>query len=318
MAAELRVDNTEGHSEFIWREGKIIPWEEATVHVNAVGHASVSAVFEGMRAYWNADKEQLYVFRLAEHVERFLQSTKLVRLAVSFSGEQLLQGVLELLRANQYRQDTEIRLWNFAKGYIQHPMLPPDWPAEVVIDMWPFQSKLLSGAEGARVCVSSWQRIGDSVMPPRIKAFSNYHNGRMAQMEAQLNGYDWPLLLNERGKITEGPGACLGIVRGGKLITPEVTSGVLESVTRDTVLQTAPELFGIPVVEREIDRTELYTAEEAFYMGTAWEVWPIIEVDRLPVGDGKPGRVGGTLERGYHDLVRGIDPRKEEWRRPVW
>lgn len=317
MAVEVYSENITAHSEFIWRDGEMMPWEEATVHVRAVGHASVSSVFEGIKAYWNEQAGQLYVFRLKEHIDRLMNSIKMVRLAVDYSGEEIYQAVLELIRANKSREDIYIRPWIYAKGLFQRFMVPADWPAHLVIDMWPVATRLLKG-ETASACVSSWTRLHDNMMPPRVKAFSNYQNGRMAQMEAQLNGFDYPIMLNDRFKVAEGPGACIGIVRSGMLITPEVNSGVLESITRDTFLQAAPELFGIPVLEREVDRTELYVADEIFCMGTGREVWPITSVDHLPVGDGKLGPVCKALDRGYNDLVRGIDSRREEWRLPVW
>ena len=317
MAVEVYSDKMTAHSEFIWRDGEMLPWEDATVHVRAVGHSSVSSVFEGIKGYWNEEAGQLYVFRLKEHIDRFMASIKMVRLAVDFSGDQIYEAVLELIRANKSREDIYIRPYIFAKGLFQRFMVPADWPAHVVIDMWPVASKLLKG-ETASACVSSWTRLHDNMMPPRVKAFSNYQNGRMASMEAQLNGFDYPIMLNDRLKVAEGPGACLGIVRGGTMITPDVTSGVLESITRDTFLEAAPELFGIPVLEREVDRTELYVADEIFCMGTGREVWPITSVDHLPVGDGKLGPVCKALDKGYNDLVRGIDKRREEWRLPVW
>jgi branched-chain amino acid aminotransferase len=171
---------------------------------------------------------------------------------------------------------------------------------------------------GCRVCISSWTRIGDNILPPRVKAFSNYHNSRLATMEAKANGYDWPILLNDHHKLTEGPGACVALVRHGTVITPDLSSGVLESLTRDTLLKLLPEVLNIPVVEREVDRTELYVADEAFYMGTGWELLPVLEVDGLPVGNGRMGPVAISIDRMYHDLVRGIDPRHAEWRTPVY
>ncbi len=303
--------------EFIWRNGQIMPWAQALVHVNAVGHASVSSVFEGIKAYWNAGSEQLYVFRLREHLQRLLDSLKMVRLQCRFSLDELEQGALELLCAIHARQDTYIRPWAFIEGIVYEQIAPAGSPAEVVIDTWPFQSKMLT-KRGCRVCISSWTRIGDNILPPRVKAFSNYHNSRLATMEAKANGYDWPILLNDHHKLTEGPGACVALVRDGTLVTPNLSSGVLESITRDTLLRLLPEALNIPVVEREVDRTELYIANEVFYMGTGWEILPILEVDGLPVGDGKMGPVANAVDRLYHDLVRGIDSCHADWRTPVY
>jgi branched-chain amino acid aminotransferase len=305
------------HAEHIWRNGQIIPWTDAMVHVRAAGHSTVPAVFEGIKAYWSAGHGQLYVFRLREHMQRLLDSIKVVRLRNNWSLDDLVGGTIDTLRANQVRQDMYIRPWAFIEGIVYEQIAPANAPAEVVIDIWPFRSAMLT-ERGCRVCISSWTRISDNVMPPRVKAFSNYHNSRLGAIEATANGYDWPLFLNDRGKVTEGPGACVALVRHGTLITPDISSGLLESITRATILQLVGEWLGIPVVEREVERTELYLADELFYMGTGWEVLPILDVDGLPVGNGQMGPITKAIDRAYHDLVRGIDPGHEEWRTPVW
>lgn len=303
---------------YIWRNGEIIPWEEATVHVNSVGHASVAGVFEGIKAYWNDDEEQLYVFRLEDHYRRFLASIRMVRFAFPYSLEQLVKFTLDLLRANEYRRDVYIRPYIFQKGIVRELLqAEPGKPVELIIDSWPFTS-YQDPERALHVCVSSWVRISDNVLPPRLKCFSNYHNGRLAAMEAKVSGYDWPILLDDRGKVTEGPGACLAMVRDGKLITPPITSSILESVTRDTVIHIAREILNIPVEERVIDRTELYMADELFFLGTGWEIMPVASVDRLPVGDGKTGPTTRAIRKAYQEIVRGVDKRYPEWRTPVW
>jgi branched-chain amino acid aminotransferase len=306
----------ETHARYLWRNGQIVPWSDATVHVTAAGHASVSAVFEGIKAYWNPRDEELYVFRLREHMQRMVESLKLVRLGTTHSLEAMIEGVLEVLRANEIRRDTYIRPWVFASGIIREQMVPLDAPTEFVIDTWPFASGMLTD-RGCRASVSSWTRIGDNSMPPRAKVFSNYHNGRLGILEARIKGFDWPIFLNDRFKVTEGPGACLSLVRGGKVITPAVTGGILESITRATLLAMLPEI-GIPVVEREVDRTELYLADEMFYMGTGWEILPVLDVDGTRVGEGRMGPVTQAVDRAYHDLVRGAAPSHADWRAPVW
>jgi branched-chain amino acid aminotransferase len=229
----------------------------------------------------------------------------------------LVSGTLDILRANQMRQDTYVRPWAFIEGIVYEQIAPAGAPTEMVIDSWPFHSVMLT-ERGCRVCISSWTRISDNVMPPRVKAFSNYHNSRLGAIEATQNGYDWPLFLNDRGKVTEGPGACVAMVRNGIVITPSISSGLLESITRATILQLLCERIGAPIVERAVERTELYIADELFFMGTGWEVLPILEVDGLPVGNGKMGPLTKGIDRAYHDVVRGIDRSYEEWRTPVW
>ncbi|MGC9529408.1 MAG: branched-chain amino acid transaminase [Candidatus Bipolaricaulaceae bacterium] len=305
-------------ADYLWRNGELVPWQQAQVHVNAVGHASVAGVFEGIKAYWNQDQRQLYVFRLYDHLERFLASIRMVRFSFPYSRDELVEATLDLLRANEYRRDVYIRPYVFQRGLVRELLqAEPGKPVELVIDSWPFTA-YRDPQLALSVGVSSWRRISDAVMPPRLKCFSNYHNGRLAAMEAKVAGYDWPVLLDDRGKVTEGPGACLAMVRGGALVTPPITSGILESVTRDTVGYLAREVLGIPFVERIIDRTELYLAEELFFLGTGWEIMPVAAVDHIPVGDGQPGPVTCDIRRAYQDLVRGVDGRREEWRTPVW
>ena len=317
MALSIENNTLEVIPDYLWRNGELVNWSEASVHVLTAGHASVSSVFEGIKAYWNPQQEQLYVFRLKDHIRRFLDSVRLVRLGNRFSAEELEVGVLELLRANKVRCDTYIRPWNFNEGISRFMMVPPETKTEVCIDQWPFKSDL--GTErGWKACVSSWTRLMDNAMPPRAKVFSNYHNGRMAFIEAKQNGFDTAVMLNERDKVAEGPGACIAIVRKGTVITPSSSSGILESITRDTFLQILPEELGIPVDVREVDRSELYLADEIFFMGTGREVSPAVEIDHLQVGDGTMGPISKRLDQAYSNLVRGIDTNHEDWRTPVW
>ncbi len=305
-------------ASFIWRNGEIIPWEQATIHVNAVGHASVAGIFEGIKAYWNEDHEQLYIFRLNEHLQRFIESIRMVRYGFDYTLSDLQKALIDLLRANEYRQSVYIRPYVFQKGLVRELLQPhPGKPTELIIDSWPFSS-YRDVNQALEVCVSSWTRISDNVLPPRLKCFSNYHNGRLAAMEATVSGYDWPILLDDRGKVSEGPGACLLLVRKGKVIAPPVTSGILESVTRDTLFTLLEETLEIPFEQREVDRTELYVADEVFFVGTGWEIMPVASVDRLPVGTGKPGSVTLQLAESYRRVVTGQDDRHPEWRTPVW
>ncbi|MDW8060459.1 MAG: branched-chain amino acid transaminase [Thermomicrobium sp.] len=306
---------SEAHPRYLWWNGRQVRWEEATVHVTELAWSTVGAVFEGIRAYWNADAGEAYVFRLREHLERLLRSMRLVRLATRWGIGELTEAILQLLRANECREDTYIQPVAYrAAG----PRTLSGFSEEsgLYITTRPMPSHLLSG-KVARAKVSSWRRIADDVMPPRVKNVSNYRNGQLAAMEAQLDGYDQAILLNDQGKVAEAPGACIMLVRGGRLITPDVTQSILESITRDSLLRLAREELGLTTEERAVDRTELYVAEEVFLCGTAAEITVIGEVDRYPIGDGAAGPVTRALERLYHDIARGIDPRRPEWRTPV-
>jgi branched-chain amino acid aminotransferase len=303
--------HTQAHPDWIWRSGRIMRWERAQIHVNAVGHASTAAVFEGIKAYRAADGSGLIVFRLDEHLRRLLDSARICRLHLPFDRETLRQAVIDVLRANRYRDDAYVRPWAFPAGVIREQMVPAGTRCEVVIDTWPFDSTLKL-RRSCRAAVSSWIRVSDASMPPRIKAFSNYHNGRLAVIEARQNGHDWPILLNDRHQVSEGPGACIALVRDGVVVTPSLTSGVLESITRATALTLLGEL-GVPTVERDVDRTELYLADELFFMGTAWEILPIAVVDGITVGGGDPGPICQQLARSYADVVRGRSVAHRDW-----
>jgi branched-chain amino acid aminotransferase len=304
------------HAPILWRNGQLVPWSEARVHVTAVGHASVSSAFEGIRAYAGPDGE-LYVFRLGDHLTRMAASARISRLDCPYTPDELSDACRVLLRAIGARVDTYIRPWVFARDLVREHIVPAGTPAECVIDTWPMPSRL-ARLRQCRACVSSWTRPRDSSMPPRVKTFANYHNGRLGTVEARANGHDWPVFLNDRGMVTEGPGASIALVSKGRLVTPSLSSGVLESLTRDTLIRLASAEHGLIVEEREVQRTELYLADELFFLGTGWEILPIAEIDGLSVGAGVPGPVTTDLAGVYHDVVRGLVPRYSHWLTPVW
>lgn len=299
---------------FVWVDGKLVPWDQATIHLTQLGTASVSSVFEGIRAYWNATARKLFVFRLDAHLERLAQSIRLIRMTQTVPNEVIKQGLLDLLRANKHEGDAYIR----PLAFVDAPTFSGSGEniARIVQSSLLWESRLKSG-KVAHACVSSWSRITDNVMPPRIKASSNYLNSRFASEEARRNGYDAAIILQPNGKVAEAPGACLMIVRDGKIITPPVTSGILESITRATLIQLCREVLQVEVIEREIDRTELYVAREAFLCGTGAEITPLASVDRFTLGDGNIGPITQQIETLYHDIVRGVDTRFPEWRTEV-
>lgn len=302
-----------GQPTYLWRSGELVPWEAATVHITMVGWPAIGAVFEGIRAYWNADKRELYVFRLDDHMRRFGLSMKMMRMKPELSARQIADGLCELFRANELAEDAYAQplafvgggqVWGSRASALQVP--------DILITTRPSPSGLLSGRTST-AGVSSWTRISDNVMPPRIKALPNYANSRLASAEAQRGGYDQPIFLNTAGKVSEGPGSCLFMVRDGVVVTPPVTASILESITRDAVIRLLRDL-DVPVQEREMDRTELYIADEVFFCGTAMEIHAVRQVDGYEVGSGAPGPVVTRLERLFHDVVRGIDPRYPDWR----
>jgi branched-chain amino acid aminotransferase len=298
--------------------GEFVPWEEARVHVSSSCVTLGSRVFEGMRAYWNDSQEQLYIFRSAEHLKRLYQSAKIMRMSPAYSGSQLESAYVELLVKNNYRQDvhfTPAIYFDIGHDFISYK--PDEIDTRMSIVAGPRKSQLGSGL-GIHVCISSWTRISDRDMPPRVKISANYQNGRLAAVQAAEDGYDDAILLNERGKMAEGPGACVFLVRGGVVITPPITAGILESITRATVIQLLQQELSVPVLEREVDRTELYIADEVFYCGSALEITPILSVDRYSVGEGRIGTLSAQLQQIYGRILRGENPKYADWLLPVY
>jgi branched-chain amino acid aminotransferase len=308
------VNQVMTHPEYIWWNGERRPWDECTIHVTELGWSTVGAVFEGIRAYAGVDDE-LYIFRLREHLERLERSMRLVRFTLDYDLDELTEATIDLLRANDVREDTYIRPLAYAAETSGKRFAQLGQETALLINTSPMLSHLKSGlTQTAKV--SSWRRISEDVMPPRVKNLSNYRNGQLARMEAVADGYDTSLLLNNQGKVAEAPGACVMLVRDGKLITPDLTSGVLESITRDALLIMAKDL-GIPVEERSVDRTEFYVGDEAFVCGTAAEVTPLVELDHYPIGDGEIGPITRKLRAAYEAALRGTDGSYAEWRTPV-
>lgn len=301
-------------AKYLWWNGTIVPWAEARVHVTLLGWSTLGAVFEGIKAYWNDPQQELYAIQLTEHYHRFLDSMRLQRMELRWSARELIEGSVELLRANGIRRDAYVRPIAYF-GDATWFSTCAESSTDVFIWTTPFEAVLGSGRT-FRACVSSWTRLSDNMMSPRIKCISNYQNSRMALIEANRHGYDFPILLNDQQKVTEGPAACLFIVRHGVAITPAITSGILESVTRRTLLQMCREDLGVPTEEREVDRTELYVADEVFFCGTGAEIQPVVEVDGYRVGSGGIGPVTRRIEAAYHEMVRGRS-RHDHWRMPV-
>jgi branched-chain amino acid aminotransferase len=303
--------------EHLWRCGQIVPSRSATVHVRSVGHASVSAVFEGINGYWNAARKQLYVFRLRDHLKRLMESIRLVHLASQHSAYDLEAATVDLLRANNVRRDVHIRPWTFVAGDPLEQMAPPGAATETIIDSWPFSS----GLEQDRVrtaAFTAWTRIGINTMPPRAKAFSNYHNGRLGNIDALRRGADWPIFLNQQGHVAESSGAAIGFFKDGVFNTPDLGSGLLRSITRETVIDLLREELDVAVVERSIERSELALADELVFLGTSAEVLPIVALDGLPIGIGTVGPMTAQLRAEYLAVVRGERPQRIGWLTPVW
>jgi branched-chain amino acid aminotransferase len=304
--------------KYAWMNGRVIPWAECVLHGRSAGAFMGANVFEGVRAYWSAAQEELFVFKHEEHLQRLGRSMKTVRLEVPHTLAEIGQGALDLLRANEFRQDAHfIPVAFFGMGANNFNTLGPTVENGVYITAvaWAQPAALWSGVAA---CVTSWRRISDDSVPPRLKAGANYQNSRLAQTEATVNGYATAIILNHRGTVAEGPGACLMMVRDGKLITPPVTAGILESITRATLMDLAGRELGMEVVEREIDRTELYVADEVFMCGSGLEVLPITSVDRIVIGEGARGPLTKRIQDVYFAAARGELPAYRRWLTPVY
>jgi branched-chain amino acid aminotransferase len=305
------------HPKFLWFNGAVVPWEEAKVHVSTATVLRGANVFEGVRAYWNTDERELYIFRNDEHMARLWNSTKIMRMRVPWTKEELTRAQIEVIRANAFEGTVWFRLTLYV-GDGDEVWPPEDAPIGGFITprLAPHSPGITEGIDS---CISTWTRIGDTTVPPRVKAGANYHNSRFAVMEARTNGYSGqPIFLNERGKVSEGPGACLCMVRDGVLATAPVTANILESITRATVLELARDVLKLRVQEREIDRTELYIADEVFFCGSGWEITPVRSIDRYVIGKGHPGAVTKRLQEVYFSVAEGRVPQYRPWLTPVY
>lgn len=299
----------------IWLNGKIVPLQEATINVLSPTSQFGVNVFEGIRCYWNEEKQQLFAFRLPEHYKRLKNSIKMFRMEDKYSLDELKQGLIDVVKANEYKEDIAVRQTVFIDGF-------GTWSSKGPINMFiapiPKGRTLNPSKPGMKCCVSSWERISDRNISPRVKVGANYINSRMAQMEASENGYDSAIFMNSQGKISEGPGSCFFIVRDGVLITPPLTASVLESITRDTVIELAKNVLNLKTVERDLDRTELYICEEAFLCGSAMEVVPVLNIDGYAVGEGTPGKITQSIHDIYLDAVAGKINKYEKWLTPIY
>lgn len=306
---------TDVANRFIWYKGDVINVNDAKINILAPTAQFGLNVFEGIPCYWNEEQKQLYAFRLNDHYDRLLRSARLIQINCPYSKADMENALKAAVAANEYDENLSVRQTLFVDGF-------GSWGSEEPVDMFvaPIPRGRTSAEynkKGLRTCVTSWRRISDTTLSPRIKCGANYINSRVGQREALRNGYDTCLFLNEAGKVSEGPGSCFFMVVKGTLVTPLLTDSVLESITRDTVIQLA-RVNGIPVAERTVDRTELYTCDEAFLCGSAMEITPVLSVDRYTVGNGEAGEITRLLHKAYLDAAMGRDERFSEWITPIY
>jgi len=301
-------------SQYAFFRGKIVPIEVARIPVTTSALHYGTAVFEGLRAYWNPVEERLFVFRLADHVERLEQNARILHMQLGLKRSEVERAIVALLRREELRTDAYVRPLLYTSACEIGPKLV-GYSTDLVIFTTPF-GRYLDTAKGIRCVVSSWRRPSDNSVPPRGKIAGAYVNSALAKTEAILAGADEAILLTERGTVSEGSAENLFIVRGKTLITPPLTEDILEGITRATVIEIAAEA-GILVIERVVNRTELYVSDEVFLCGTACEIAPVIEIDRRPIGAGRPGGVTRSIAKRFEEIVRGQTADHTEWRTPV-
>ncbi len=294
----------------IWHNGKFIDWDDATIHITAHVISYGSAVFEGIRCY--ATPQGPAILRLPEHAQRLLNSSKIYRMEVRYSLEELMQAMVELVRVNKmphcYIRPVVLR------GYGVVGVEPSKTPIEVYIACWPWGGYLGADAieKGVDVCVSSWNRMAPNTLPAMAKSAANYMNSQLIKMEAIINGYVEGIALDDRGLVSEGSGENIFIVRAGTVITPPLASSILPGITRDSVITLCRDL-DIPFQERSIPREELYISDEVFFVGTATEITPIRSIDRHVIGSGQRGPVTKTLQDEFFGILQGKKADRHGW-----
>jgi branched-chain amino acid aminotransferase len=297
---------------YAFLNGEFLPLSEAKVGVMTHALHYGTSVFEGIRGNWNSEQEKLYIFRLKEHYQRFLQGCKVMRIKVPHTAEELSEITLELVKLSGYRQDIYIRPLAF-KGEERVAVLKlQDLTDALVIFPIPLGA-YLDLDTAIRCCTSSWRRMEDTMIPPRNKIGGLYVNSILAKTEATLAGFDEAILLTNEGYVSEGAGENIFMVMNGKLITPSVSDNILAGITRDAVIQIAKNELGVETVERSMRRSELYNADECFLTGTAAHLTPVGSIDNILVGDGEMGPITKKLQDLYFDVIRGRVPQYLHW-----
>ena len=297
-------------TDWIWRDGEFIPWNDAQVHLLSHSMQFGSSVFEGIRCY--STPRGPAIFRLEDHLKRMVNSCKIYRMEVKYTVDDLVAACCELVEKNGldacYLRPMVLR------GYGATGMVPFDSPVEVYLPCWPWGAYLGEGAleNGVDACVSTWNRVAPNTIPSMAKVAGNYLSGQLVKMEALTNGFQEAIALNVDGTISEGSGQNVFIVSGGTLYTSPIDGTLLHGITRDTIITLARDL-GLPVREQHLPREALYTADEVFLTGTASEVTPVRSVDRIAVGAGKPGPLTQQIQRRFLDVVKGVTEDTHGW-----
>lgn len=302
--------------KFAFFGGKIVPYAEAKVGVLTHALNYGTAAFGGMRAYWNPDDEELNIFRPLDHFQRFLNSSRLIMIELEYTPQELTDLTVELLRAEGYRCNVYIRPLAFKAdesiGVRLHNLRD-----ELSIVAVPFE-RYVANDTNAHVTFSAWRRVDDNMIPARGKISGAYANSAFIKTDAALAGFDEALVLTQEGHVSEGSAMNIFMLRDGVVVTPPITENILEGITRRTVIELLRQELGMTVIERPIDRTEVYLCDEFFMTGTAAQITAVTRVDHRPIGSGEMGPVTGQLRQLFEQVVYGRHPKYRHWIRPVY
>jgi branched-chain amino acid aminotransferase len=303
-------------TSYAFFNGKIVPLAEAKIGVMTHAFNYGTACFEGIRGNWNNDQEQIYLFRPRDHYQRLLNNCRILKLSIPYTVDELCQLTVELIEKNGYREDLYVRPIAYKSSEVVGVRLH-DLDDDFLIFVTPF-GPYLDITKGITCCVSSWRRIDDNMIPPRAKITGLYVNSALAKTEAADNGFDEAIMLTHEGHVSEGSGENVFLVMDGSLITPPSSDNILIGITRDTVIKLAKWELGIETTERQIDRSELYIADECFLTGTAAHVTPVLEIDHRKIGNGQVGSITKKLQDLYFNIVQGRNKKYLDWCIPAY
>jgi branched-chain amino acid aminotransferase len=300
----------------LFMNGEFVPAERGVISVHTHGFAYGTGCFEGIRGYWNEQDQQIYLFRIREHFERLLRSCKVLQISLPYTVDQLIDISIELVRRNKHRGDIYIKPIAY-KADLSIGVRLHGIPDAFLITAQPMGNYI--DITGLHCGVSSWRRIDDNAIPARAKICGGYVNSALAKSEAIQNGFDEAIMLTHEGHVSEGSAANIFLLLNGELVTPAPTENILLGITRDTLMELARRELGRITRERQVDRTELYAADEIFLSGTGVQMAPVVRVDHRPVGDGTIGPIARTIQETYFDIVRGRRPEyRAQWCTPVY
>ena len=296
-------------------QGDYVPLKEAKVNVMTHALHYGTGVFEGIRGNWNEEHGVVNIFRLREHYQRLLRGCRLLMLDIPYTVDDLCGITVELVERNGHQQDIYIRPLAYKSAEMVANLKLQDLASDFTLITVPFGNYL--GSDNLRCCTSSWRRVDDPMIPSRLKICGIYVNSILAKTEATMAGFDEAIILNHDGHVCEGSGENIFLVSDGHLVTSSLEDNVLPGITRDTVIQLAQSELGLELVERSIDRSELYLADEVFLTGTAAHLTPVVELDNRPIADGKAGPISSQLQKMYFDIVVGRNPKYLHWCTPA-